>query len=210
MPMLLLSRGIGAVPAFLAHSTNALSESLRLGYLADASTAFADAPFVAAERAGIDALGHTVRDLSARTMTPAEFSAALDELDALYVAGGSTFALLDALRTAGVKEIIADRVRAGLLYIGASAGSIVAGPSIEPASLMDDPGDAPELDDYRGLQLIPDVVIPHADGQLAPYPPELIQRTLERYGADHRLIPLRDDQALLVDADGSRVVTSAL
>ncbi len=143
-------------------------------------------------------------------MSRADFASALDEIDALYVASGSTFGLLDALRANNARQAIVDRVRAGLPYIGASAGSIVAGPSIEPASLMDDPADAPGLEDYEGLRLIPSVVIPHADGQLPPYPAELIQRTLEQFGADHELIPLRDDQALIVDAEGSRVIASAL
>jgi dipeptidase E len=208
MRMLLLSRGAGAVPDFLAQSTIGKPGPLRLGYLADASAAYSDAPFVRSERAVIDALGHAVRDLSARSMAPVDFSSALTEIDALYVAGGSTFALLDALRVNGARQTIIDAVRHGLPYIGASAGSIVAGPSIEPASLMDDPDDAPGLDDYEGLQLVSSVVIPHADGQLPPYPPELIQRTLERFGADYDLIALRDDEALLVDADGARIIAS--
>ena len=210
MRMLLLSRGAGAVPEFLARARGDDRRPLRLGYLADASAAFADAPFVKAERAVIDALGHPVLDLSARTMTREEFSSAVATVDALYVSGGSTFALLDALRVNGADQALVDAVRTGLPYIGSSAGSIVVGPSVEPASLMDDPDDAPGLEDHDGLQLIPDVVIPHADGQLPPYPPELIQRTLEQFGADHRLIPLRDDEALLVDDQGSRVIPSAL
>lgn len=210
MRLLLLSRGAGAVPGFLLGIGFSSARQLRLGYLADASASFADAPFVLEERARIDAFGYDVQDLNARLTPRASFAAALDRVDALYVAGGSTFALLDALRADGAREAIVDRVRDGLPYIGASAGSIVVGPTIEPASLMDDPDDAPELSNYEGLQLISSVVVPHADGLLPPYPSELIQRTLERYGADHDLIPLRDDEALLVDAGGSRVITSTL
>lgn len=160
------------------------------------------------ERAGIDALGYDVQELKAREMSRSDFDSALHGVDALYVAAGSTFALLDALRANGAREVIMDRVRDGMPYIGASAGSIVAGPTIEPLSLMDDPGDAPELSNYDGMKLLSSVVIPHADGLLPPYPKELIQRTLERYGADHDLIPLRDDETLLVDAGGPRVIAS--
>ncbi len=209
MRLLLLSRGAGAVPAFLTGVASSTG-SLRLGYLADASAQYADAPFARDERAGVAGLGHTVLEMSARSMSRSDFTSALRGLDVLYVASGSTFALMDALRLNGAGEAIIDSVRAGLPYIGASAGSIVAGPSIAPASLMDDPADAPGLEDYAGLDLIPQVVIPHADGQLPPYPPELIQRTLDSYGAGHDLLPLHDDEALLVDADGSRKITSAL
>nr|WP_314845567.1 Type 1 glutamine amidotransferase-like domain-containing protein [uncultured Microbacterium sp.] len=208
MNLLLLSLGVGAVPGFLSDRAAASSEPLRLGYVADAAAAFADAPFVHAERAAIEDLGYRVRELTARTTPAHEFAAALDEIDALYVAGGNTFALLAALRANGAADAIVRKVHDGLPYIGLSAGSIVAGSSIRPAALMDDPKDAPDLTDHTGLNLISEVVIPHADGALPPYPPELIRRTVELYGGDHTLILLEDDEALLVDEDGSRRVSS--
>jgi dipeptidase E len=73
---------------------------------------------------------------------------------------------------------------------------------------MDDPADGPLLRDTRGLALIDTTVVPHADGLLPPYPPELIDRILHTYGGDYRLQALRDDQALLVDALGTRIVAS--
>jgi len=194
MNLLLLSLGIGAVPTFLAETA---PERARIGYLGAAA---GDAPWAQEERARIDALGHTVVDV--------DLAEGLPEIDVLYVAGGNTFVLLDALRRTGQDRVIAERVRAGLPYIGLSAGSIVAGPSVEAASLMDDRTEAPGLTDLTGLALIPDVVLPHADGKLPPYPPELIARTVSEYGASHRLLPLADDQALRVTDDGWSVIES--
>jgi dipeptidase E len=194
MNLLLLSLGIDAVPAFLAETAPAHP---RIGYLGAAA---GDAPWAVEERARIDALGHPVIDV--------DLSAGLPEIDVLYVAGGNTFVLLDALRRTGQDRVVADRVRAGLPYIGLSAGSIVTGPSVEPATVMDDRSEAPGLTDLAGLALIPDVVLPHADGKLPPYPPELIARTVAEYGAAHRLLPLADDQALRVTDDGWDVIES--
>jgi len=156
----------------------------------------------------MSALGHDVREINARNTKPDQLDAELAALDALYVASGSTFALLEALKTTGNDAVIIDHVRAGLPYIGTSAGSIIAGPDIAPASLMDDPADGPLLQDTQGLALVDTTVVPHADGLLPPYPPELIDRILETYGVEHRLQPLRDDQALLVDARGAQVIAS--
>lgn len=206
--VLLLSLGLGAVPPFLAaHAPT--DRPLTIGYVPDAARPYADAPFVAAERERVAALGHAVVDIPLTGASAQEVAAALDGVDALYVAGGSTFALLDALRTSGADAVITERVRAGLPYIGLSAGSIVAGPSVEPASLMDDPADAPGLTDLRGLGLTDAVVVPHADGKLPPYPLDLIGRTLDRYGSDHELVPLCDDEALLITGPGWKVVESA-
>jgi dipeptidase E len=205
---LLLSLGAGAVPGFLrAHGAG--SRAFTIGYLPDAARAYPDAPFAVEERDRVRALGHPVVEVVLTGSTRAEVAAALDRVDVLWVAGGSTFALLDAVRGADAAQEIAGRVRDGLLYIGSSAGSILAGPSVEPASVMDDPADAPEQTDLTGLGLVDVVVVPHADGALPPYPPEVIARTVAQYGDAHRLVLLRDDQALLVEGTESLVVASA-
>lgn len=208
LSLLLLSLGHGAVPAFLADRAPA-DRSLTLGYVPDAARADATAPWAVAERDRVVGLGHAVVDVRLTGATAQQVSDALDGVDALYVAGGNTFALLDALRSSGADEVVAERVRGGLPYIGSSAGSIVAGPSTEPATLMDDPAEAPGLTSRRGLGLTDAVVVPHADGKLPPYPLELIGRTLDRYGSDHELVPLCDDEALLITGPGWKVVASA-
>ena len=130
----------------------------------------------------------------------------LDQVDGVYVAGGETFDLLAVLRSTGADRMLIERVRSGLPYIGASAGSVVAGPTIEPISLLDNPKLAPDLTDYSGLGLTHYVVIPHAAGNLPPYPIDFYAETLRQYGPEHRLVLLRDGEALLVDDHGSHLV----
>ncbi|WP_312169559.1 Type 1 glutamine amidotransferase-like domain-containing protein [Microbacterium sp.] len=207
MKLLLLSLNPGAMRPFLDGVRG--GASLRVGYIGDAQVAYADAPWVLAERRAIEALGHEIADVTARDLTASEFAATLSAVDAVYVAGGSTFALLEALRVTGSDVVLAERVRDGLPYIGLSAGSIIVGPDITPASIMDDPTDGPALADFAGLGLIDRTVIPHADGLLAPYPPSLIAETVAAYGASHQLLTLRDDQALLVEGDRETVIDSA-
>ncbi|MBB1026174.1 type 1 glutamine amidotransferase-like domain-containing protein [Dietzia sp. DQ11-38-2] len=209
MNLLLLSLGVGAVPDFLAEHVNRPAPVVRIGYLNDAASPYAGAGFVAAERAQLADLGYVLTDLTAADIDdPREFAALLDGLDALYVAGGNTFVLLAALRRHGADAAVVERVRAGLPYIGSSAGSVVAGPGIEPVSLMDDPSAAPDLADRSGLGLVDTVVIPHADGALPPYPPELIAQIEETYGDSYPLTLVNDDQALLVEDGSARLVSS--
>lgn len=177
-------------------------------YVADAQAAYAGAPFTTAERETVASFGRDVVDVTVRDADPADFDALLATAGAVYVAGGSTFALLEALRSSGNDAVLIDHVRRGLRYIGLSAGSIVAGPDVTPASIMDDPADGPALASHAGLGLVGRTVIPHADGALPPYPPELIQRTLDAYGSDFALLPLRDDQALLVDGETETLIAS--
>lgn len=69
------------------------------------------------------------------------------------------------------------------------------------------PADGPALTDHTGLALVDQTVVPHADGLLPPYPPELIQETLDTYRDSYALVPL-DDQALAVDGGRTRVIRS--
>lgn len=206
MKLLLLSRSTGALAPFLA--THGRATTRRIGYVDDAQVAFADAPFVRAERTAVEALGFEVVPITVREVDPVDLDATLSTLDGLYVASGSTFALLEALRISGNDAVLVRHVRAGLPYVGASAGSIIAGPDVTPASSMDDPSDGPSLDGFAGLCLIDRTVIPHADGRVPPYPPELIAEILATYGTSHALLPLHDDQALLVEDDAELVIPS--
>ncbi|SJM58033.1 Type 1 glutamine amidotransferase-like domain-containing protein [Gulosibacter sp. 10] len=209
MNLLLLSLGAGAVPGFIASCVDRPAAEVRVGYLNDAARSYPAEWFAAAEREQLAAFGYRLIDIAAGEFEDADaFRAALDGVDALYAAGGNTFVLLEALRRRGSDAVVVERVRAGLPYIGSSAGSIVTGPSAEPASLMDDPAEAPDLSDRAGLGLVDAVVIPHADGALPPYPPELIDRIARTYGDAYPLVFLEDDQALLVEDASTRVIPS--
>jgi len=56
--------------------------------------------------------------------------AALADADGIFIGGGNTFRLLDALHRNSLIELIRERVRGGVPYVGSSAGAIVAGPTI--------------------------------------------------------------------------------
>ncbi len=62
--------------------------------------------------------------------------AAVDETDALFIGGGNTFRLLQALYEFELIEAIRNRVSNGMPYIGSSAGSNVAAPTIRTTNDM--------------------------------------------------------------------------
>lgn len=93
--------------------------------------------------------------------------ATLAAADALFVGGGNTYALLKRLREAKLLEPIRARVRAGMPYVGSSAGSNVAGPRI----LTTNDWNVVALDAFDGLGLVPFNVNPHyleTDPAMAP------------------------------------------
>jgi peptidase E len=54
----------------------------------------------------------------------------LQRATVLYIPGGNTYLLLDRLRTSEAFTLIQDRVQAGMLWVGFSAGMVICGPNV--------------------------------------------------------------------------------
>jgi dipeptidase E len=79
-------------------------------------------------RARFEAMGYELETLAGRNQ--------LDGADALFVGGGNTFRLLKTLQDLDLVAPIRRKVEEGLPYVGSSAGSIVAGPTLKTTKDM--------------------------------------------------------------------------
>jgi dipeptidase E len=93
---------------------------------------------------------------------------ALAGVEAVFMGGGNTYALLMRLRRSGLLAAIRRRVGAGMPYVGASAGSNVAGPTI----LTTNDWNVVGLARFDALGLVGFNINPHykeADPLMAPF-----------------------------------------
>jgi dipeptidase E len=109
----------------------------------------------------------------------------------VYVAGGNTFYLLDWVKKSGLDSYLKRLLDHGRIYIGASAGSILAGPDIKSSSWGNggDKNDV-KLKDTKGLNLVPFVIHPHFTDKNRP----ILQKHLSKIKYD--IIPITDSQAI--------------
>ncbi|MCA8952604.1 MAG: dipeptidase PepE [Planctomycetes bacterium] len=109
--------------------------------------------YEAKAQAAFGALGHFLRSVH-HERSPRR---ALANADAVFVGGGNTFRLLNALAETGLLRAIRQSVHAGMSYIGSSAGTNVATLSIKTTNDMP----IVEPPSFRALRLVPFQINPH-------------------------------------------------
>jgi dipeptidase E len=109
--------------------------------------------YAATAKARFAAMGHSLESVH-RAADPRE---AVENADAFFIGGGNTFRLLKALQDVDLLNAIGRKVKSGAPYIGSSAGSNVAGPTIKTTKDM--PIVQPRS--FDSLDLVPFQISPH-------------------------------------------------
>ena len=131
--------------------------------------------------------------------------ATLAEAEALFMGGGNTYALLKRLRGAGLLEPIRARVLAGMPYLGASAGSNVAGPTI----LTTNDWNVVGLDRFDALGLVGFNINPHykeADPAMAAFSETRDDRIREYHAVNTNPVLGLEEGAWVIADDGAVTV----
>jgi dipeptidase E len=161
--------------------------------------ALADRDAYAAKAAGrFAAMGVELESIH-RAGDPA---AAVRRAQALFIGGGNTFRLLSALQQSRVAEQIRRRVDEGMLYLGTSAGTNVACPTIRTTNDM--PIVWPESLDALGL--VPFQINPH---YLDPDPSsthqgETREERLREYHEENDLPVVGLREGAMIEVSGAR------
>jgi dipeptidase E len=152
--LLLLSNSTQAGAGYLDHAMEAIRSLLgparRLAFV----------PFALQDRSAYAARARerfAREDVEVTEVTEADGAAVVAEAEAVFVGGGNTFRLLDLLQRCGLIEVLRARVEAGVPYLGASAGTNIAAPTIMTTNDM--PIVQPAS--FAALGLVPFQINPH-------------------------------------------------
>ncbi len=151
--------------------------------------------YVDDDRKAFEELGIIVEELEITTASPDKISEILNRNDYIFVSGGNTFYLLQELRRKGADALITEQIRAGKLYIGTSAGSVILCPDIEFVKEMDYSHAAPELQSFTGLNIVDFYILPH----YLDFPfEETTQNVVKKYGKKLDLRPISNKQVITI------------
>ena len=125
----------------------------------------------------------------------------LNNFDVVYVCGGNTFYLSYKLKESGFDEKLKKLIQKGVVYVGVSAGTVLAGPNIEIAGADKswDENDV-NLKNFEGLNLTSKIISPHYTSK-----EEKIILKFEKE-KNVRVLRLKDNQALIIFGDKEKLV----
>lgn len=122
----------------------------------------------------------------------------VNSYDVMYVCGGNTFYLMHQFKNTGFDKKVIEFTNSGKVYVGVSAGSVIAGPDISIASPFD-PNDV-GLKDTKGLCVTDAIICPHYQRK-----EESIISEFEKEN-NCKILRLTDNQALEVLGGVSKII----
>ncbi|UCE03319.1 MAG: dipeptidase PepE [Candidatus Latescibacterota bacterium] len=200
--LLLLSNSTNFGGGFLEHATDAIQSFLgadvhELLFIPFAAVRFSYDAFAARVQESLAPMGYRVRSIH----TTEDAVAAVGAAEAIVVGGGNTFRLLELLYRYELLEPIRKRVRSGVPYVGWSAGSNVACPSVRTTNDMP----ITEPPSLSALNLVPFQINPHyTDAAIPEHGGETRAERLQEFVAANPGMPvlaLREGSTLRVEGE---------
>lgn len=185
---------------------------LRLAHIITASQVAPDKTFVENDRLAMKKCGFDVTDILLESLTIETAYPVLSQFDIIYVQGGNGFYLLKQARACGFEEAIRNILKdENKWYIGVSAGTYIACPTIE-MHLWKSEKDQYGLDDLTAMNLVPFLVVVHYNREKHR---EMLAHYIPTASCPVRI--LTDNQALFVKdniitllGEGPEVSTSSI
>ena len=187
MNVILLSLGLGCLPS-------KISKGSRILFVPNAGDPYDDPYFVEDDFKRLKKMGYIVEELNLKDDPVLIEQKLSNNADALFIAGGNTFYLLSLIKKSGFDIVLKKWIYSNKIYIGASAGAVILGPSIDPIATLDDPLEAPELESNDALSIIDTVVLPHYGKE--KYLPKY-NSIIETFNSKYQLEKLKDNEALI-------------
>lgn len=203
MKLLLTSSGINnrAIAAALAEMVGKPASECKVGFIPTAVNAQAgNKDWYINQFINFWRRGYNWIDVIEPSVAP-DWRERLSEVDIVFVSGGNTFFLLDQARKSGfddwLKQELKDKV-----YIGASAGSLFATPTIAGAMTDDADDNVTGIKDLTAMELVDFEFMPHVGNGIKPSSVEAYAKTTANklYAAD--------DQTAVKVVDGKAEVIS--
>lgn len=174
---------------------------IRVAYVPTASEVANDRTYAENDRAELIDMGITTENLIVFRLNRKVTLDDLRDFDVVFVEGGNTFYLLQKVLESGFDKAIREYCELDLgVYVGVSAGTILAGPNVEISEPWDDKSLA-TLTSTQALGFVSTAYCPHYQRKEEQIIGELQSR------ASYKITPLMDGEAVLVNGAEIKIIS---
>ena len=207
MRLLLISNSTNAGEEYLHHPKEQIkqflgTEKITCLFIPYAAVTFSFDNYERKVQERFQELGHEVRSIH-RFLDPVQ---AIEEAEAIVIGGGNTWQLTKMMQDNGLIDPLVKKVRNGIPYIGWSAGSNIACPSIKTTNDMP----IVEPDSFSVGNLIPFQINPHyLDANPEGHAGETREMRIEEFLAVNKkmyVVGLREGTMLLYENDTLKLI----
>ena len=203
--LLLTSQGLGndEIKAALEKAAGKPLNECIVGFVPNAGDVEEDRGYISRARDKLRNDFSAAIDIDLNVLKGETLRAELSKVDVIYVEGGNTFHLLDTARKSGFTGILPSLLDSGKVYVGVSAGSYIACPTIDMADWKNanraDRNTA-NMADLTGMNLVPFMLTAHFAEEYRPLILGAASHT------KYPIVALYDTQAVLVEGGNYRVI----
>lgn len=176
-------------------------KDMKMAYIITASKGSTNLDYLQRERDFFKQQNYNYTELDIDGKNESELKEILSKYEIVYVTGGNSFYLLKSIKESGFDKVIKELISGGVIYMGASAGSYVACPTIEQSKWKhQDKYNHYKVEDLQAMNLVPFLVTVH-------YKPEyddVLKENIPKTKLPVRI--LTDDQAILIQDDKTELL----
>lgn len=173
---------------------------LKLAHIITASTPEQNKEYVIKDKQRMIDMGFAVEDIDIEDKNEEKLRMLLQDKDIICVRGGNTFYLLKQARLSGFDKVVKELVNQNKIYIGISAGSYIACPTIEQATWKHKVSGDFGVTDYNALHFVPFLITAHFKEEYRVLVEKGVKTT------QYPVVALCDTQAVLVEDGKWKIV----
>jgi dipeptidase E len=173
-------------------------QKVKIAFIPTAADPEPNKSYMEAEVQRLKDLDFQLEMFDLKEKNPETIKSELSEFDVIYVNGGNTFYLLYWFNKSGLTQVISELLEnTEKIYVGISAGSIIAGPNIELAGWKP-AGDRNDINiqNLKGLGLIDIAIFPHYKNEFE----NIIKEEIHKVSYSVEL--LKDGEAIITTSKG--------
>ena len=172
-----------------------IKEKSKIGFIPTASELDKDRWYIEKDIEDLNRMKFNIVYIDVSKESKEEIVKKFNDIDAIFVAGGNSFYLLQQLK---IKYVIQELIEFAnnKIYVGTSAGACIACPSIDYVQELDNKSQAPLLNNYNAMNLVDFYVLPHYKSK-EKY--TKIADKIEKNYNNYKFVKISNEQAIIVD-----------